>query len=127
MAGGRSSTEVCRELGLPRQTVGEWRSAHSEFRRAYIEAFAARCYGFGEEALEILDAVPPGADMAAVTLARAKADKRLWIAARLVPAFADQVEHRLSGSATIQVQLPSKHDRAPLIEGVAQELVEEAT
>jgi hypothetical protein len=123
------STEVCRELGLPKTTVGEWRAYHPEFRRAYIEAFTTRCFGMGEEALEVLNAVPKGADMATVMLARAKADKLCWMASRLVPAFADRHEHQLTGSARIHVYLPTKstHDSGQLIEGVATDVLTDET
>ena len=89
IASGRSSGEVCAELGLPRQTVGEWRGAHPEFRTAYIEAFAARCYGFAEEAVEIIDAIPKNADMARVQRERCRADFRKFFATRLVPMLQD--------------------------------------
>jgi hypothetical protein len=129
MAGGRSSGDVCRELGLPKQTVGHWRADHPDFRAAYVEAFRSRCYGFGEEALEIIDSIPPNADMARVQREKARADMRRWAASRLVAAFADQVEHRLTGQAQIQIFLPEKgsYDRPQVIDGAAVEVLEDGS
>jgi hypothetical protein len=128
IASGRSSGEVCAELGLPRQTVGEWRGAHPAFRQAYLTAFACRAVGMVEEAIDIIDSTPVDADMARVQRERARAELRRWTASRLVGAFQETSvhQHSLAGSATIAiVRLPEKgsgNDRAPVIDGQAREL-----
>ena len=126
IAGGRPSGEVCQELGLPRQTVAEWRGAHPEFRDAYLRAFASRCCGFAEEAIEIVDSIPEDADMARVQRDRTRADFRKWVASRLVPALHD-VQPALVGAATVVINLPAKgggNDGARVIDGQAVELLE---
>jgi hypothetical protein len=90
MAAGETSIAVCRKLGLPDTTVGQWRADdRNGFRGRYVQAFAARAHGFAEEILQVLDDVPPGSDIATVTLAMAKADALKWLASRLVPQLAD--------------------------------------
>jgi hypothetical protein len=126
IASGRPSGEVCAELGLPRQTVGEWRGAHPEFRQAYLTAFACRAVGMVEEAIEIIDSTPLNADMARVQRERARAELRRWTASRLVGAFQETSvhQHSLAGRAEIRVLLPAKgaaHD-GPLLDGQAVEL-----
>jgi hypothetical protein len=127
MAAGETSFAACRALGLPDSTVGHWRAVdRNGFRGRYIQAFAARAAGFGEEMLDILDAVPPGADMATVTLARAKMDCRRWLASKLVPQYADTMQHHLSGNAVVNVYLPAKGssgDGGRVLDGVAHELL----
>jgi hypothetical protein len=127
MAAGETSIAVCRRIGLPDSTVGQWRADdRNGFRSKYVEAFAARAHGFAEEILQVLNDVPPGSDMATVTLARAKADALKWLASRLVPALAETTihQHALSGQAEIRLYLPIKgssndggYDGGQLIEG----------
>jgi hypothetical protein len=121
MAAGESSKAACRRLGLPDTTVSEWRAQdRNGFRRRYFDAFACRAAGFGEEILDILEAVPPGADMATVQLARSKMDARRWLMSKLVPQYHEHVQHQLSGGATITISLPAKSDpEVPLLEGTA--------
>jgi hypothetical protein len=117
MASGRQSMAVCDELGVDRSTVSRWRGEHPEFRHAYIQAFTNRCLGMAEEALEILDSIPPGADMAAVRKAQAQADLRKWLISRLVPEFREQLQ--INGdSGVVIVQLPDNM-RGQLIDGTA--------
>jgi hypothetical protein len=124
MAAGQSSGQACVELGLHRTTAALWRGAHPEFRTAYIEAFAARCYGFAEEAIAILDACPKNADMARVQRERHRADLRKFFATRLVPMLRDVP--LVAEGATINLYLPRKGsdgDGGRLIEGSATQVL----
>jgi hypothetical protein len=128
MAGGQSSMQACEELGLSRSTAAQWRGDHPEFRTAYIEAFVARCFGFAEEAVDILDACPEDADMARVQRERHRADLRKFFATRVVPMLQDVP--LVAAGATVNVYLPQKGSDgsgAPLLDGVAQELLEHQT
>jgi hypothetical protein len=106
MAGGQTSGQACAELGLAKGTVAEWRGAHPEFRTAYVEAFAARCYGFAEEAIQILDDCPKDAEMPRVQRERHRADLRKFFATRLVPMLQDVP--MVAAGAVVNVYLPAK-------------------
>jgi hypothetical protein len=118
MRGGKTSIAMCKELGLPRETVAGWRAQFPEFAEAYHLAFRCRAEGMVEEAEQALAAVPKGASMADVTLARAKADLFRWTASRLVVAFAEPPSMNLTN---VVVTLPSNGRDLPLIEGTAIE------
>jgi hypothetical protein len=62
IASDMGSVAASREVGVPIDTVASWRGAHPEFRDAYLRAFASRCFGFAEEAIDIVDSIPPDAD-----------------------------------------------------------------
>ena len=118
MAAGELSVAACRRLGLSDTTVAEWRvQDRNGFRARYADAFATRAAGFGEEILDLLDAVPPGADMATVQLARSKMDARRWLMSKLVAQYHDHVQHSLSGNASITISLPAKDADPVVIEG----------
>jgi hypothetical protein len=115
MAGGRLSTAVCQELGLPKETIGEWRAKYPEFRTKYIEAFMARCFGMGEEAIAVLDAVPKGSPMPDVQIAIRKAELLKFFASRIVPQLREPMPS--FGEGSVILVLPSNGREMPLIEG----------
>ena len=120
MAAGESSAAACRRLGLAENAAAMWRARDTgNFRRRYIEAFAARAVGFAEEIVDLLEHPPEKLDMPTVTLLRAKVDVRRWLLGRLIPQFADQVQHNVTGEASIVINLPSKDADPVTIEGVA--------
>jgi hypothetical protein len=131
IAGGSSIADACQRVGLKVGTVACWavRDTPVGFRRRYFEAFSARVLLEADRILEITDSVEGSNSMPAVMAAKSMADRRAWLASRLLSEFNDRVmvEQKSAVEVTFTLPLKGSHDRLPgpdlrVIDGQATEV-----
>jgi hypothetical protein len=111
------------------RAVTSWAVRHPEFANKYYDAWRSRAWRWADEIVEIVDGIPVDADMARVQRERTRYDARRWMLSKLLPEFADKIEHSHQHSGHVQVILPH-NQRTPdgvLLEGQSVELIEDGT
>jgi hypothetical protein len=131
VAEGKSIRSWARVPGRPSNaSVTRWALADPDgFGRLLQDAFRIRDHGWAEELVEISD--EPVHDMPGAQRQRLRLDTRKWIISRHLPHdYGDRLHlsgQHLGSNVTVTVTLPAKSGGAPLLDGVAQELLEDQT
>jgi hypothetical protein len=122
LAAGRSLRSICQGVAMPTPAaVVLWASRDPEFRARYLEARRCGMQLWADSLVDDAEAELGSDSMASVQARKLQIDTKKWLLSKLVPEYADSVQHShiLSGEARVQIYLPKKGGHEKVIDGRA--------
>jgi hypothetical protein len=128
LAAGRSLSSICKGPAMPMPAAVIYWTRDDEFRQRYLEARRVGLQLHADSLLDNASAELGSQSMPAVQARRLQIDTVKFLLVKLLPEYADSVQHShiLSGEARVQIYLPKKGSNEKVIEGQAALLEDDA-
>ncbi len=100
LLGGKSLRAICREHGITRSNVYQWKNCHPEFSDQYARARVGAAEDFIDQIIDIAENCP--SDLAEIQKARMKIDSYKFLAMKLAPRiYGDLVKHEAGAEQSV--------------------------
>jgi hypothetical protein len=125
---GKSLSKICAGPAMPTPAAVIYWTRDDEFRARFLEARRIGWQVMADRLVDDAAAELGSQSMPAVQARRLQIDTIKWILSKLVPEYAESVQHShlVSGECRVQIYLPQKGSNAPVIDGHS-ELLEDSS